>query len=131
VAHQLARVKGASALGPASEISLDQRDGNRAPPGRPVTSGVRVAQGAQQVPDLVLAAKQPPTLQHSRERVLDELIHARLLGDNRGFAICAQWGHDDSIPTIDTTLRPAAPPANRSNAEPVTGPRDPRLGNLA
>ena len=36
-----------------------------------------------------------------------------------------------SIPTIDATLRPAAALANGRDAEPVTGSREGRLGNLA
>jgi hypothetical protein len=36
-----------------------------------------------------------------------------------------------SIATIDTTLRPAPALANGTDAEPVTGPRERRLGSLA
>jgi hypothetical protein len=71
--HQLARVEGSGDFGSVIEIRLDQPDRDRAP-GGPVTSSVRVAQGAQQVSDLVVAAKQARALQHSRERVLDEVL---------------------------------------------------------
>jgi hypothetical protein len=47
--------------------------GDRAPHRDPMTNCVRVPQGAE-VPDLVVAAKQAWALQHSRERVLDEIL---------------------------------------------------------
>ena len=56
-------------------------------------------------------------------------------GSSREVATALRFGRCGvmtvSMPTIDATLRPAAALANGRDAEPVTGSREERLGNLA
>ena len=56
------------------ESCSPQPTANGRPTTKPVTSSVRVAQSAEQVSDLVVAAKQTRALQHPCERVLDEVL---------------------------------------------------------
>ena len=72
--HQLSSVDARDNLGVARGIGLDQGDRDRAPPRGPLVSGVGVAQGAQQVTDVSVAAKQARAHQHLRECVLDEVL---------------------------------------------------------
>ena len=68
------RFEGSSDFGLVIGISLEQEDRARAPHGGPLTTNVGVAQGAQQVSDVVVAAKPAPAPQHARDRVLHEVL---------------------------------------------------------